>query len=80
MVSIDYKDISRSLFDKIMRNEFYTYQDLVLKEHLYNVDSVKDKCQEEGVILNAEELECLENIKLAGDLVDASYFRIVMQN
>lgn len=53
----------------------YTYQDQVLKEHLYNIDTVEESCAELHIILTKEEQSLLKEVRVACDEHGAAYFR-----
>ena len=76
-LSILKKDIPDSMHDKMLKHKTYTYEDTVLTEHLYSVESVTEKLEEKGIPVNEQESSFLKAIQLEMIKKDAAYFRVV---
>lgn len=74
-IDINFDIIPESLISKLKGLE--TYKDQVIKEHLYNMDNLKDHCQENGIFLNHEEQDFIDKVIQWQTKEDAAYFRII---
>lgn len=63
---------------KLDRKCWYTYEDTnTLKEHLYNIDELQEKIQEDKKYLSLEEKTFINRIARALNKKDCGYFRFV---
>lgn len=77
-IDIPYRTVPESLISKLEGLE--TYKDQVLKEHLYGT-SLVDEFQEEGIVINAEEIEdILTDIDYARDMLERAKIAIENDN
>lgn len=65
--------------EKLRKEKLYTYKDTEpsLKEHLYDIETLKEKNLQEPHFLNTLEKEALKTIIKNCDKYDVGYFRFV---
>lgn len=76
-ISISVKDIPTQLHIKILNNSLYTYQDMILKEHLCTSDNITEEAQKQGLMLTKQETDWLDKMQKEMNRKDAAYFRVV---
>ena len=72
---VDCREVSALFIAKIQ--DKCVYKDMILKEHLYSVDHLKDELQEAGVVLTFQEAAWLTQIELRLNKQNCAYFRLV---
>ena len=76
-VDFECSEMPDGLEAKLRENELFTYRDMVLKEHLFSIDTIREKMDEESEFFNYEEVKMLYRIQVLLDNADCGYFRFV---
>ena len=74
-IDVDSAEISALFLAKIQ--DKCTYKDMILKEHIYSVDHLKEELQMAGTVLTLEEAAWLTDIEIRLGVQDCGYFRLV---
>ncbi len=75
IIDIEKKGLTMGFINKIKAME--TYEDQILKEHLFSVDYITEKLKANKILLTLQEITLLKGIKTEMEKQGAIYFRMV---
>lgn len=76
-IDIEGCEMPKGLVDKLNRAELFTYRDMVIKEHLFNIYSILDSLGDKELKLTNEQAIMMNRIKKLCEEKQLGYFRFV---
>ena len=76
-VDFECSEMPAGLEAKLRLCELFTYRDTVLKEHLFSIDTIREKMEEEPEFFTYEEAKMIDHVSKILDKKECGYFRFV---
>ena len=76
-IDVECSEMPEGFETKLRENELFTYRDMVLKEHIYGIETIREKMLEELLFFTTEEKEMIETLTDTSNKEDVGYFRFV---
>lgn len=76
-MDVECGEMPEGLEAKLRNMELFTYRDTVLKEHLFSVDAVRERMEEDPGAFTYAEFKMLNHIASILDKKGCAYFRFV---